>query len=88
MTTPPITPFWFKQRQCKMEPVGTEQILKVSGPNLNEAYIYVKQQDGGWLAGVRKSSDGPDLATSTTDRPSVQAAWDVAFELYRTHYIV
>ena len=34
----PVTPFWFKQRQCRMEPVGTDMV-KVTGPNLGEAFL-------------------------------------------------
>ena len=30
----PVFPFWFKQRQCNAEPHGTDQVLKVTGPNL------------------------------------------------------
>ena len=42
----PTPPFWFKQRQCKAEPAGSEYCLKVSGPNLGEAYIRVHRLDG------------------------------------------
>ena len=87
MTTP-ITPFWFKQRQCKAEPVGGDQMLKVSGPNLAEAFIHVKKQDDHWLAGLRLKADGDDVATARSAKPSEHAAWDAAFELYRTHVIV
>jgi hypothetical protein len=87
MTTP-ITPFWFKQRQCKAEPVEGRQMLKVSGPNLAEAFIHVYQDNGRWRAGLRRSADGADLAAAESDKPGEFAAWDTAFELYRTHVIV
>jgi hypothetical protein len=83
----PITPFWFKQRQCKAEPAG-ERMLKVSGPNLAEAYIYIARENDRWKAGLRKAADGPDVATAESEKPSEQAAWEAAFELYRLHLIV
>jgi hypothetical protein len=87
MTTP-ITPFWFKQRQCKAEPVEGRQMLKVSGPNLAEAFIHVRQEGDRWIAGLRRTAAGADVATAESDKPGEQAAWDAAFELYRTHVIV
>jgi hypothetical protein len=85
---PPTLPFWFKQRQCKAEPVEGRQMLKVSGPNLAEAFIYVRQDGDRRVAGFRRSADGADEATAEADRPGEQAAWEAAFELYRTHVIV
>jgi len=84
-----ITPFWFKQRQCKAEPVGGENVLKVSGPNLAEAYLHVGPgENGTWKAGLRYSPEGPDAVTALAEQPSARAAWDAAFELYRTQVIV
>jgi hypothetical protein len=82
----PITPFWFKQRQCKAEPVG-ETMLKVSGPNLPEACISVRAEGNRWLAGLRNSPDGPDVASSESAEPTEKSAWEAAFELYRRHVI-
>jgi hypothetical protein len=80
------TPFWFKQRQCKQEFVGPdEQMLKVSGPNLAEAYIYARPENSHWRAGLKMTPDGPDVATSEAE--SAKLAWEAAFELYRTHVI-
>jgi len=87
MTTP-IEPFWFKQRQCKAEQVAGRDMLRVSGPNLAEAFIHVRREDGRWKVGLRKSADGDDVATAESEKPSEHAAWDAAFELYRTHVIV
>jgi hypothetical protein len=84
--SPPITPFWFKQRQCKAEPVG-EQTLKVSGPNLAEAYLVISRDNDRWRASLRLLPDGADVATAT-DLPSERAAWEAAFELYREQIIV
>jgi hypothetical protein len=84
----PIPPFWFKQRQCRMEPAGNDHLLKVSGPNLGEAYLHVDKGEGErWKAGLRLAPDGPDVATADAEQPSAKSAWDVAFELYRTHVI-
>jgi len=90
---PPVPPFWFKQRQCKAEPVtGTapqEQLLKVTGPNLIEAYVYIRPgEDKVWRVGVRFHAEGPDVATAAAEEATEQEAWDAAFELYRTHLIV
>jgi len=84
-----ILPFWFKQRQCKAEPQGGDTMLKVSGPNLGEAYLHILDENkGAWKASLRLSPDGPDIATGEAAVPTPKAAWEVAFELYRTHFIV
>jgi hypothetical protein len=84
----PITPFWFKQRQCKAEPVGSgEEMLKVSGPNLAEAFIYIRREKDLWQAGLRLTADGPDVAVNEPGSISSRLAWDAAFELYRLRVI-
>jgi hypothetical protein len=85
----PILPFWFKQRQCKAEPAGGDTMLKVSGPNLGDAYIYIQPADNQrWRAGVRPAPDAADVSTTPAEMRSPRQAWDAAFELYRTHAIV
>jgi hypothetical protein len=85
----PILPFWFKQRQCKAEPADGDDTLKVSGPNLAEAFLrVVKGEAGTWKASLRLAADGPDVATADAEQPSAKAAWDAAFELYRARVIV
>jgi hypothetical protein len=85
---PGTTPFWFKQRQCKAEPAG-DGVLKVSGPNLPEAYLRVAAVEGGtWKASLRTTPDGPDVAAAEAEHPNANSAWDAAFELYRLHAIV
>lgn len=80
-------PFWFKQRQCKAEPAG-DDALKVSGPNLGEAFLRVARADGGrYLAALRLTADGQDVAATPAEFDDPRDAWDVAFELYRTHVI-
>jgi len=82
-------PFWFKQRQCKYEPAGSENTLKVSGPNLSDAYISIRPGPNQlWQAELRLSPDGPVVAATPAEIPDVRAAWDAAFELYRSHMIV
>jgi hypothetical protein len=84
-----VYPFWFKQRQCKAEPQADTNMLEVSGPNLPKAYLTVSPNDaGGWRASLRSVVDGPDVATAVANEPTAKAAWDAAFELYRTHFIV
>ena len=84
-----VYPFWFKQRQCKAEPQADTNMLEVSGPNLPKAYLTVSPSDAaGWRASLRTAADGPDVATVVASVPTAKAAWDAAFELYRTHFIV
>lgn len=83
----PILPFWFKQRQCKTEPAG-DGTLKVSGPNLPDAYLSVRSGGGRWLGAFRTQPEGPELATAEAQEPTEQAAWNAALELYRQHVIV
>jgi hypothetical protein len=85
----PILPFWFKQRQCKAEPVDGGKMLKVSGPNLGDAYLYIQPVDERrWRAGLRQAPDAADLRTTEEEMRSPREAWDAAFELFRTHAIV
>ena len=45
--------------------------------------------DGGrWRATLRLTPDGPPVRGGDEDYPSDQAAWDAAFEFYRTQVIV
>ena len=84
----PIIPFWFKQRQCKLEPQADGRTLKVSGPNLREAYLSVRAvSPESWEAALRLDPAGPDVATAAAEEPSEKSAWNAAFELYRTHII-
>jgi hypothetical protein len=84
----PTVPSWFKGRQCKAEPAG-DHTLKLTGPNLGEAYISVRQADNGlWLAALRMTPDGADVAVTEPEIEGEQDAWEAAFELYRTHVIV
>ena len=85
----PVLPFWFKQRQCKAEPAGSEEMLRVTGPNLGEVFIYIRRADDGrWQAGLRLTADGADVVTTGPDIPTEREAWDAAFELYREQVIV
>ncbi len=84
----PIPPFWFRQRQSKMEEAGPD-IYRLTGPNLAEAFISVRKADDGRWAGLLKGkADGPDLAATeaTFERP--EEAWEAAFELYRRQFVV
>lgn len=86
---PPILPFWFKQRQCKAEPAGDENVLKVSGPNLGEAFIGIARGDNNrWRAFMRGSADGPEIAGTEPEMENPTDAWEAAFELFRTSVIV
>jgi hypothetical protein len=85
----PIEPFWFKQRQCKAEPAGADHLLKVTGPNLGEAYIGIQLADNQrWRATLRTAPDQPDVAVTEAEHDTPRDAWNAAFELYRRHFIV
>lgn len=85
---PPVIPTWFKQRQGKTEAVG-ENAWKLSGPNLGEACIAIRSSDNGrWSATLLKAAAGPEIASYGPDIPTPAGAWEVAFELYRRHFIV
>ncbi len=85
----PIVPFWFKQRQCKAEAAGDDTTLKVSGPNLGEAFVGIARGDNNrWRAFLRQSADGPEAYGTDLEFENAGDAWQVAFELYRTSTIV
>jgi hypothetical protein len=84
---PPTVPFWFKQRQCKAEPAGSDNSVKISGPNLADAYLGIAPAEAGqWTAALRVAADGPAVSTAE-GLPSAAAAWDAAFELFRESVI-
>ena len=84
----PDPPFWFKQRQCKAEPAGNDTMLKVTGPNLGEAFLRIeKTENAGWKAALRVAAEGPDVDATEPEIATPKEAWDAAFELYRLHVI-
>lgn len=86
---PPIFPFWFKQRQCKAEPARDDNTLKVSGPNLGEAFIGIVQDDNKkWRAFLRLGADGSETASTEPEFDTPNDAWEAAFELFRTNAVV
>jgi hypothetical protein len=85
----PIYPFWFKQRQCKAEPTGDNNTLKVSGPNLGEAFLGIHRgENNRWRAAMRQTADGPEVAATEPEFDNPTDAWEAAFELFRTNVIV
>jgi len=84
----PVQPFWFKQRQCKIEPTGTDNLFKVTGPNLGEGYLRIEPAGDCWKASLRLTADGPDVQSTPAEFPDPIRAWEAAFELYRTRVII
>jgi hypothetical protein len=82
----PIPPFWFKQRQCKLEPASGDHAFKVTAPNFGEAYLSVTSGPGGWRGSLRMQADGPE--TTTIEVRTEQEAWNRLFELFRTRIII
>lgn len=83
----PTLPFWFKQRQAKLEPAG-ENKYKVVAPQAAEAYIGIRQADAGhWSAFLRNTADGDEVLATEPTFLHPGAAWEAAFELYRQHVI-
>jgi hypothetical protein len=83
----PNIPFWFKQRQCKAEPAG-DNALRVTGPNLAEAFLRVERWEDRWRAALRLTADGPTASCTDPVFEASRDAWDAAFELYRARMIV
>ena len=84
----PTIPFWVKQRQCKTEPVGGPNMLRVTGPNLAEAFLRVEPVGDRWRAALRLTADGADVSYTDAELKTPKEAWDAAFELYRVRVIV
>lgn len=83
-----VTPFWFKQRQAKLEEAGPN-LVRVSGPNLKEAFVGIRQEGTGlWSAFVRTAADGPDVYATPASIANVYSAWEAAFEVYRNQMII
>jgi hypothetical protein len=83
----PVPPFWFRQRQGKMEAAG-ENIYKLTAPNLGEAYIGTRPTlDGRWTGVLLQTAGGPELSSTTPSYADPQDAWQAAFELHRTHFV-
>jgi hypothetical protein len=84
----PVPPFWFAQRQGKLEPAGPEA-YRLTAPNAPEAFVRIQRADNGlWSAALRRTAEGPDVAATEAVYELPQDAWNVAFELHRTHLIV
>ncbi len=84
----PVPPFWFQQRQGKMEPAG-ENTFRLTAPNQGEAFIFIQAADNGrWSAGLKTAVDGPVLAASRGIFESEEDAWAAAFEIYRNELVV
>ncbi len=86
--TEPLAPFWFRQRQCKLEMLEPG-VYRLTGPNLAEAFIRIRStQNGRWAPEFRETKDGPDLAETPEDFATPEEAWEAAFETYRLRMIV
>jgi hypothetical protein len=80
---PAALPFWFKQRQAKLEPAG-DNTFKVTAPNQNEAFLSISRgADDRWSAAVRLQLDGSPVAATEAEFATPELAWNAAFELYR-----
>jgi hypothetical protein len=83
-----VTPFWFKQRQAKTEEAGPNMV-RVSGPNLKEAFLGIRKADDGlWSAFVRSQADGPDVEATPPTIDNAYTAWEAAFEIYRKLMVI
>jgi hypothetical protein len=84
----PVPPFWFQQRQGKIEPAEGNG-FRLTAPNQGEAFIFVEQADNGrWSAGLKTASEGSVVADSGPIWESEPDAWAAAFELYRNELVV
>jgi hypothetical protein len=84
----PVPPFWFQQRQGKVEAAGPES-YRLTAPNLGEAFIRVhRAEDSRWSAGLRFQVDGPEVRSTAPLYDTEPDAWSAAFELYREQLII
>lgn len=84
----PVTPSWFKQRQAKAEPAGSDT-FRLTAPQLGEAFIAIRlAENGRWSASLRSTADGPEVASTEPAYEDVVDAWGAAFELYRNHLVI
>ncbi len=84
----PTLPFWFKQRQAKMESAGTDA-YRLTAPNLPEAFLGIrKNNDGRWGAWLRLAADGPEVGSTAAAYDTPREAWDAGFELYRRELVI
>jgi hypothetical protein len=84
----PIAPQWFKQRQGKLEPAGTDT-YRLTAPNAREAFISIRRAENGrWSAALRLRADGADVADTEPEFERPEDGWRAAFELYRVHEVV
>src|SRR5262245_42640608 len=81
-----VVPSWFKYRQGKAEPAG-DNLLKLTGPNMGEAYVGIRAVDGGWQGFARARPDSDEVAGTAGAFADVTDAWGAAFELFRNHFI-
>jgi len=85
---PPTPPFWFKQRQGKIEPVEGD-LYRLTAPNLAEAFIALRPAgEGRYQPVLRLAREGPDVATGSHALECPEDAWEAAFELYRNYLVV
>src|SRR5439155_21382632 len=84
----PILPFWFRQRQGKVEPAGANA-YRLTAPNIAEAFISIRQTENGhWRPALRLQSNGPNVDAPEVDLENPQEECEAAFELYRRRMVV
>lgn len=84
----PVPPFWFTQRQGKMEATGPD-VYRLTAPNVGEAFIKIHRAENGlWAGELRLKADGPDVGSTEPVYEAPVDAWSAAFELYRVQQIV
>ncbi len=84
----PTPPYWFNQRQGKVEAAGTDSV-RLTAPNLKPALISIQRGDNGlWSAALRLEEGGPPVAATEPEFTKPEDAWDAAFELYRVQVVV
>lgn len=86
----PVTvPAWFKGRQGTAEEVAPG-LVRAGGPNLRDWFVGLDRLPSGrWIAFLRETADGPDVAARELDPDLAEyEAWEAAFELYRNQVII
>jgi hypothetical protein len=83
----PTPPFWFTQRQGKLEAAG-DDLYKLTAPNLGEAFLGIRADGDRWRGFVWQTAAGPELSVTEASYESRPEAISTAFELYRRLFIV
>ena len=88
----PTMPFWMRQRQIKLEPIG-DAAVTLKAPNLPSHELHLRKQNGdGYTVALFTQPFGTTEKHLLAERPSglgeLRDAWQYAFEFFRQKVVV